>query len=476
MAEITLVDQAEELRVSALRSLGILDTEREPEFDQIVELAAAICNTPISSCTLVDATRQWFKATVGIQIRETERSLSFCSHAIQQPDLMVVEDTTKDDRFAHHPWVTGESSVRFYAGMPLAGPDGHMLGTLCVADTIPRQLTQIQQSALKVLTHQLKTQIELSVERQRLQRAVAEKEHLIQALQASDHRFRTFMNNGPFLSYIRDQEGRFAFYSAQVAQRFGVSMTAWQGKSLTELFPAEYADQYRTSDLDTIRSGRPIEIVEKAVDEQGASTYWRSYKFSFVDEHGNPMVGGMSVDITEEVNRRQELERSSALMASFALTDAVTGLANRRAADDQLKLEVKRATDRQHGLSVVLLDIDNFKSLNDTYGHSAGDEVLRRVGALLSKEIRTTDLAARYGGEEFIVILPEATSDRAQVIAERIRFSLQDQTWPVGTVTASFGVASFSPELQDPIALVASADEAMYQAKRTGKNRVVLAG
>jgi GAF domain-containing protein len=134
--------QKEEARLEALRRYRILDTPQENDFDDIVRLAAAICQTPISLVSLVDRDRQWFKGRHGLDIAETPRRMSFCSHSIQKPDeTTIVPDTLQDERFADNELVTDGPRIRFYAGAPLVTPEGHALGTLCVIDKKPRQLT-----------------------------------------------------------------------------------------------------------------------------------------------------------------------------------------------------------------------------------------------------------------------------------------------------------------------------------------------
>ena len=125
---------AEEQRVEALRSLRILDTPREEEFDDIVRVASAICGTPISVINLIDGNRQWFKAEVGLGVRETPLPASICAHAILQPDLFIVADTLEDRRFADNPLVVGDPHLRFYAGALLETAEGLPLGTICVLD------------------------------------------------------------------------------------------------------------------------------------------------------------------------------------------------------------------------------------------------------------------------------------------------------------------------------------------------------
>jgi len=153
--------RAEAERLEALRKYNILDTEPEMAYDDLVLLASHICETPMAAITLVDENRQWFKARVGFAVAETARSISFCTHAIQQRGIFVVPDASLDALLRDNPQVTGDPHIRFYAGAPLIAREGHALGTLCVVDRKPRQLTQTQTEALSALRRQVEAQLEL---------------------------------------------------------------------------------------------------------------------------------------------------------------------------------------------------------------------------------------------------------------------------------------------------------------------------
>ncbi|MFL6229888.1 MAG: diguanylate cyclase [Pyrinomonadaceae bacterium] len=156
-----------------------------------------------------------------------------------------------------------------------------------------------------------------------------------------------------------------------------------------------------------------------------------------------------------------------------AFTDHLTGLANRRRFERQLEREVSRTRRFERPFCLLLLDIDLFKRVNDTYGHDTGDDVLRRLANTLQAGTRGIDTAARIGGEEFAVILTETDFDHALEVAERLRVSVAETQLPVaGHVTVSIGLAEFNPQSREARELVAAADAALYEAKRQGRNRV----
>ena len=142
-------------RLAALLRYDILDTPSEDTFDDFTYLAAQICGTPIALISLVDEHRQWFKSRFGLEVNQTPREISFCTHTIEGSGFFEVEDARLDPRFQQNPLVTGEPRMRFYAGTPLTSPDGYNLGTLCVIDHQPRQLDTAQREALKRLGRQI---------------------------------------------------------------------------------------------------------------------------------------------------------------------------------------------------------------------------------------------------------------------------------------------------------------------------------
>ncbi|NMM48192.1 GAF domain-containing sensor histidine kinase [Marinigracilibium pacificum] len=149
------IPENEAERLNFLKELDILDTKEEEQYNRIVELASQICKVPISLITLVDQDRQWFKANKGLTVSSTSREAAFCSHTIIQNEILIVNDALADDRFKNNPLVLGYPNIRFYAGWPLITTNGLALGSLCVIDNIPRELTDEQEFALKVLSEQV---------------------------------------------------------------------------------------------------------------------------------------------------------------------------------------------------------------------------------------------------------------------------------------------------------------------------------
>jgi diguanylate cyclase (GGDEF)-like protein len=184
----------------------------------------------------------------------------------------------------------------------------------------------------------------------------------------------------------------------------------------------------------------------------------------------------------------KDLEQSNVLMEDaneklrkLAITDGLTELYNHRHFKDVLETELTRAERYNRPLCLLMLDVDRFKDYNDTYGHPAGDVVLKSLAELITARLRDVDSSARYGGEEFAILLPETDKKSAELVAEDIRAQVENypfkgrETQPEGKLTVSIGVAEFPGDSPDSASLIQRADEALYRAKSEGRNKVVCA-
>ncbi|GAB4082629.1 GGDEF domain-containing protein [Modestobacter muralis] len=217
-----------------------------------------------------------------------------------------------------------------------------------------------------------------------------------------------------------------------------------------------------------------VVVVPFALEGQGSGT------LSFADDaRSGSRIEQRRVGVAEQAvaHAATAFARVALLehLQQSALTDGLTGVANRRAFDDALEREVANAVRADSALAVVIIDLDHFKSLNDSFGHQAGDDVLRAVGAALRSCVRRGDVVARYGGEEFALVLPGASVDDAVEVADRVRAALREIDGP-RAVTASLGIASRATAGDTGTALLTAADAALYSAKDGGRDQARLAG
>jgi len=462
----------EQARLAALAARQLLDTPSEPQFDAIVELAAAACNTPIALVSLVDRERQWFKAGVGVEgLRETPRSVSFCSHAIERPELMEIPDARADDRFRANPLVTGPPHVRFYAGMPLEVPGGYRLGTLCVVDVVPRRLTPDQVAALKRLAglavHIIETRPRSGAPAQLRgptrdgpgesdSAASATLESLQNAVVVSDHTGRiTFMNQA---AEALTRWPRAEALNGAVGRVFRLE-DAIAGRTADEL--VHYAIARAES------CTLPYSVVLRRRD--GSQVDIETSVTPITDADGK--VRGAAVAFSE----LKEASREAVRLAHLAQRDALTDLPNRVLLYDRVAQAIVAARRRGGMVALLFVDLDGFKAVNDVYGHALGDRLLKAVAERLAKTVRAADTVSRFGGDEFVVLLPEvdgpdAVAAFAQKVVDSVcaPYVLQKHGVKLG---ASVGISIFPVDADDPDGLIEAADEAMYHAKRAGGNR-----
>lgn len=465
-------DSSEEARLKAVYSLDLLDTPEEPEYDELVRLAAEICGTPISTITIVDAHRQWFKAALGLRDRETPRSVSFCAQAMRHPDLFVVENAATDPFFRHYANVVSDPGIRFYAGMPLEA-NGFPIGTLCVIDTVPRTLTESQRNALRILCRQVKVRIELRAKQRTLEAALEEKLQLTRRLERSTQILQTFVQKNPNICFLKSSDGKYLTYNSRFAEHFGIDEQAWLNKTDLDVRPHREAVEARTLDVEVLAQHGVHESVRQLQNAQGQHVWHKAFKFPIRLPEGESILAGVALDITDEIEKEQAIEQANRQLAQLATQDALTGLANRRVFEERVATDFAVARRTSLPLSLLMLDIDDFKKRNDTYGHAAGDDALCALAEVLKRCGRAGDVVARIGGEEFVILLTATPANGAMLFAERLQSQIRAIQCSSGLMTVSIGIATQHATTSHWKQLLDEADKAMYQAKRSGKNRCV---
>jgi len=291
-------------RLKELHRYNILDTAGEKDFDEIVKLAANICETPIALISLVDQNRQWFKACMGLEVRETPRSISFCSHAITHKNGMIVKDASEDKRFSNNPLVTGDPHIRFYAGVPLTSPKGYRLGTLCVIDQKSKDLTEKQFSGLQTLANQVMTQLDLRLSVKQIEVSTN------QAIE-SELRFRSLAESAPVGIYQTDAQGRGTYVNPKWCDIAGVTEADALGTGWIRVIYEE--DRHKVLRV-------WINAVEKKIDFNFEFRFQnKAGEIRWVNSHASPMhsekdnfIGyvGTLEDTTDRKVAEQKLKES----------------------------------------------------------------------------------------------------------------------------------------------------------------------
>jgi diguanylate cyclase (GGDEF)-like protein/PAS domain S-box-containing protein len=299
--------------------------------------------------------------------------------------------------------------------------------------------------------------------------------HLMEFPQASQqHGFALNMLQSLVIpTFVIDIHGKVIIWNAACERLTGVP--GWEMLGTANHWQAFYEDQ-RPTLADLVIEGSAGLCAQNWCDmpRVGRRRYLAADASPIFDN------GGKLLAVVETLRDVTDEKRAQVALEQLATRDGLTGLANRRCFDDTLHGEWQRALRQQQPLSLLMVDVDNFKQYNDAYGHLGGDECLQRIAAAVANEMRANDLVARYGGEEFAVILPNQSLKGAAIVAERIRCRVEQLHLPnLGSqphvVTVSIGAATALPSPDtDPSQLVATADSALYRAKHMGRNRISL--
>lgn len=472
-----MVTATEQNRLSAVRKLEILDSENEKDFDDLVSLAALIFDVPISTVSIMDSYRQWFKASVGVSIKETLREISFCDHAIQQFEPMIVPDASLDSRFVSNPLVTGEPHLAFYAGVPLLNSDNLAIGTFCIMDSKPKHLTPKQIEILNVIANQVVKLLELRAERNKYRDLVLEKETVNKELEEIKQRWQFAIEGSGDGVWDWDIHNNQTFFSKRWKSMLGYEIDeipntyqAW----LSLIHKDDIANV--TKKLNDCIAGKTnsykTEIRLLCKDNNYKWILSRGMVVEF-DPGGLPKrMAGTHIDISARKHTDEMIWRQ----VNF---DLLTGLPNRRMFFDRLKEEIKKATRTRSKFALMFIDLDGFKEVNDKYGHKTGDNLLIQVAQRVSECIRACDTFSRLGGDEFTIILTELNSvEDIDIVATKV-LAVINKPFQLGVnkalISASIGISVFPEHTNDSDTLISLADSAMYLAKTQGKNRWIIA-
>jgi len=333
-------------------------------------------------------------------------------------------------------------------------------------------------------------------------RDITERKHVEEALVKEQHQMQAIMNSLPVNIYFKDRASHFTRVSKTHALQFGLSDPGQLiGKKDFDFFTEEHARQAYEDEQAIIQTGQTLIKEEKETWTDRTDTWVSTIKMPMRDDEGN-IIGtfGISTDITERKQIEEELrgakddletallklQQSLERQTLLADTDGLTGLCNHRHFFELAAREFQAAVRYQHSLAFVMFDLDYFKQINDTLGHTAGDKLLVEVAQIAASQVRASDLVARYGGDEFIVLLPYASTQQALAVAERIRAGVaaifvdaafRDDKEPF-TTTLSIGIAEMrhKPADDNVERIIQRADDALYEAKRSGRNRTVVFG
>lgn len=458
----------EKRRVAALHALALLDSAPEREFDALVELAAEMLGCPTALMTLVDSDRLWIKAAAGGERGEISRDIGMCAYTIQNQAPLVIEDLDADSRFVENPLVLADHGARFYAGAAIHAVDDrgerHAIGSICVIDSVPRSLND---AGRRALTH-LATLAEVTVAaRSAAHQAIAiatTADRQAATLARQDRIFRQAERMAAIGSWRTSLDHQHLDWSDGVFHIYGLPVGPVPEMEVAMAFYPPHARDILSACLTTtLETGIPFDIEVDFTTAQGEPR--RVRVLGELEDDAGTTIGfvGVFQDVTERYALELNLRRS-------ADTDSLTGISNRAAFDRALDAAMTRSHTDGTPLLLALIDLDGFKAINDTLGHTSGDDVLRAVGEILQAPWLKQSFAARLGGDEFGLLIedPGLTATPGYISArleEALRFPIALNGLAMisaGTV----GITALEPDCHAIRDFIHQADTILYKAKR----------
>ena len=491
------IPDCEELRIQDLRSLALLDTKPEETFEAVTKLVKHFFDVPICAISLVDRERQWFKSIQGLDVCETGRDVSFCGHTILQEGIFFVEDTLKDKRFCDNPLVVEEPKIRFYAGYPLKSSAGHAIGTLCIIDTKPRHISKEKLSMLKDFV----LLIESEIFEKRKSSAYLGVISKIQEMHINgDSQVDLFNEIMIFLlNHTASEQG----FIAEVFQHednkeslklHAVTSGLWVDE-IKQLGRFESINDLVCKDLDELlvlsKQSKKITTGSDLKNDPIFENMSPVFK-SFSSYLGVPIYGKSGlIAVYGLANRRigYDVRTVESLLAiTKVMSSIIESLKNINTIDLMSKKDVLTDTynrsffkkhveniisksERGDKFCLLMIDIDNFKIINDFYGHLIGDGFLKGFIKRVSPLLKKTDFIARIGGDEFVVVLNNLKKyTDAGLVSERI-LETSKEPYEINGKTVngsvSIGLVSYPLSATTYDSLMQYVDLALYESKKT---------
>jgi diguanylate cyclase (GGDEF)-like protein len=508
-------EETEQQRLAALQSYRLLDTAADRDFDDLNDLTASYFQVPMATLALVDRDRVWFKSSFGVDFSEIPRGQGFSDVVIESGEMVVVEDTLADPRFASHPLVAGGPHIRFYAGAPLVNPDGHIVGTLSITDLGPRHMGAAEKTALAALARQAMAQMELHRRKAQAEEALT-KLSLRNRELALQNRALEQLNSGANLSevltelvqQVEDMHPD-AMCSVLLADREGARLIPTAMARLRPnivLPPTGIPIGERSGSCGTaaFRGARVVteniwtdplwEGHRQHLDAKKLGSCWSqpikdrdgNVQGTFAIYHRQP-----SAPTEEQITQIEryanlaalsiEQQRISERVHRLAFFDGLTHLPNRRLMEDRLAQSIASSGRSGTFCALMFIDLDNFKTINDTLGHAKGDMLLAQVATRLAGCLRQEDTVARLGGDEFVVMLVNLSRDETESIA-KVNQVTDKVVGAIGRgfrllddfcrCTISIGITLYKGPEITVNALLKQADLAMYRSKAAGRNSI----
>ena len=454
-------------RLKAVLELGIIGSAPEPAFENLAALTRSIFRVPVALVSLLDEHQQWFKAHPGFAECFTPRENAFCNHPVATGEMLVIEDAARDPRFSSNRLVIGDPHVRFYAGVPLAIQPGVHLGTVCIVDYKPRNFSKSEATQLRQLADQAIALLRAFQGRAEVKRISSELDSRSLQLERQKilfDRASRLTKLGAWEWNLKTSEFHWTdemYGIHDLPKGSPVSVAQING-----LYEQSSRDEVERLMAKSMQEGRGYTF-EGPITTATGRQRWVRLITEVECENGEVVCRyGVKQDITEQKILWDKMHFLSSC-------DPLTELPNRATFYAWLE-ELLAPSGPRTPLALLMIDVDGFKQINDTFGHHAGDECLKQIAQRL-RECSEALLMARLGGDEFGLVLDG--SDRKFV--DRVVMQLQTRLRrPVrwrshsAQLGASIGISISGSELVQPTELFQQADLAMYAAKKSGKNRV----